>query len=75
MKKKKAQPTEYGTISLPKPLIDKIKKKMSGTGMTSVSAYVSFILRQILSENEATATLSKKEEQEIRSRLKNLGYI
>ena len=68
---------EYGTVSLPMPLIDSIKKKIKGTGMHSVSAYVSFILRQILSspDTESKNPLDKKTEEEIKERLKKLGYI
>lgn len=74
--KKRGIKTNYGTISLPLPLIEKIKKKMRGTGMQSVSAYVAFVLRQILSESEnKNGILSRKDEQKIRARLKNLGYL
>ncbi len=69
---------EYGTISLPIPLISKIKKKIEGTGMNSVSAYVAFILRQILSSEDSSQTkelFTKQEEDEVRKRLKGLGYI
>ncbi len=68
---------EYGTISLPLQLINSVKEKFEGTGMHSVSAYVSFILRQILSspETEISDPLDKKTEQEIRARLKKLKYI
>ena len=68
MKKKKEKEIQvkYGTISLPIPLIEKVKNKIKGTGMPSVSAYVAFILRQILSEEDGT---------QIKSRLKKLGYI
>jgi len=68
MKKKKAKEIQvkYGTISLPLPLIEKVKKKIKGTGMPSVSAYIAFILRQILSEEDGT---------QISNRLKKLGYI
>lgn len=74
----------YGTVSLPLPLIEKIKKKIEGTGMNSVSAYVSFVLRNILSSPENTSSpnksplspeiIDKKAEEELKSRLKNLGY-
>ena len=63
---------EYGTISLPLPLIDKIQKKIKGTGMASVSAYVSFVLRQILSSDKRE--ISEKEIKEVKERLKILGY-
>ena len=71
MKKKR----KYGTVSLPLPLIESVKKKIDGTGIHSVSAYVSFILRQILSSPEQGEMLNKKTEMEIKARLKNLGYI
>ena len=74
MKKPKEYKTEYGTISLPMPLINLIKEKIKGTGISSVSAYVSFILRQIFSSSQEEV-LNKKTEEEIKQRLKNLGYI
>lgn len=76
MKKEKAVKTEYGTISLALPLIEKIKQRIEGTGMASVSAYVSFILRQVLSSQtpDTKDFINKKEEKEIKNRLKNLGY-
>ena len=67
---------KYGTISLPMTLIDLIKKKIKGTGMNSVSAYVAFVLRQIFSSPETTdKILDKKEEEELKNRLKKLGYL
>ena len=76
MKKSEEIKVKYGTISLPLPLIEKIKKRISGTGMGSVSAYVAFILRQILSSPtpDSGGILDRKEEEEIRRRLKSLGY-
>lgn len=74
-KKEGLKKAAYGTISLPTPLIEKVKEKIKGTGMHSVSAYVVFILRQIFSAPQEKGLLSKKEEDEIRKRLKNLGYI
>ncbi len=65
---------EYGTVSLPLPLINKIKKRIKGTGINSVSAYVAFVLRQILAIPQKEDVLNKEEEREIRERLKNLGY-
>ena len=75
--KRKSNKISYGTISLPLPLIEKIKEKMNGTGMTSVSSYVSFVLRQIFSGDniEKDRILSRNDEEDVRNRLKNLGYI
>ena len=77
MKKEREYKIEYGTISLPMPLIEKIKKKIEGTGMNSVSAYVSFILRQILSSQTSTKEeiINEAEERNIKKRLKSLGYV
>jgi len=71
MEKKKSG---YGTISLPLPLIIQIKKKIKNTGMHSVSAYVTFILRHLLSSSDSDELIDKKSEKEIRKRLKVLGY-
>jgi len=73
-KKKEDNKVEYGTISLPMPLIERIKEKIKGTGINSVSSYVAFVLRQVLSSPEAEI-LNKNTESEIKSRLKKLGYI
>jgi len=59
----------YSTISLPTPLINKIKEKIKGTGIHSPSAYVTFSLREILSGDGI------KEETDIKKKLKNLGYL
>ncbi len=79
MKKAKKYKTKYGTVSLPMPLIELIKKNIEGTGMQSVSAYVTFILRQIFSspkqEGNQDEILDKKQEEEIKQRLQHLGYL
>lgn len=77
MKKERIHKTKYGTVSLPLPLIEKIKKKMEGTGISSVSAYVAFVLRQIFSETNVKKknASSRSEEEEVKNRLKRLGYI
>lgn len=75
MKRENDNKVKYGTISLPMPLIDKVKEKIKGTGMPSVSSYVNFVLRQILSSDSKDGLISKKEEEEIRKRMKTLGYI
>lgn len=68
----------YGTISLPLPLIKRIKEAIHGTGMGSVSAYVTFILREILSSpipEEKSSILSNEKKRIVIDRLKKLGYI
>ncbi len=69
------------TISIPKVLSEKIKKKMQGTGFNSVSSYVTYILRQVLSNSSNQPTKQEKEafteeeEQKVKERLRSLGYL
>ena len=74
MKKTKGEgdnKVKYGTISLPIPLINLIKGKIKGTGMSSVSSYVSFVLREVLSVEE----FDEKTREDVKKRLKKLGYL
>ncbi len=70
---------EYTTVSIPKVLADKVKERMKGTGFSSVSSYVTYVLRQVLSsieEDEQTKqAFSKEEEEKVKQRLRDLGYI
>lgn len=74
----KPKKSKFSTISLPTQLVDKIKEKIKGTGMHSPSAYVTFVLRQLISEQskkEDNKGFSEEEEKAIRARLKSLGYL
>ena len=70
---------EYSTVSIPKPLIEKIKERMKGTGFSSVSSYVTYVLRQVLSsieeEERSKQAFTKEEEEKVKQRLRDLGYI
>jgi len=70
---------EYTTVSIPKPLADKVKERMKGTGFSSVSSYVTYVLRQVLSsiesEEKSTQAFTKDEEDKVKQRLRDLGYI
>ena len=66
---------KYTTISIPASLAKKIKKRIEGTGFTSISSYVTYVLRELFSNMEEEETLDKEEEEKIKERLKALGYI
>ena len=70
---------KFTTISIPTPLAEKIKKRIKGTGFTSLSSYVTYVLRQVLSSIEAEErekqAFSKEEEEKVKQRLRDLGYI
>jgi len=69
------------TISIPKVLSEKLKEKMEGTGFNSVSSYVTYILRQVLSssivqpDEQKKEALTEQEEQKVKERLRSLGYL
>jgi Arc/MetJ-type ribon-helix-helix transcriptional regulator len=70
---------EYTTVSIPKPLAEKIKERMKGTGFPSVSSYVTYVLRQVISsieeEEHSKQAFTKEEEDKVKQRLRDLGYI
>jgi len=59
-------------VSIPKKLSEKVKQNIKNTDMSSVSEYITFILRMILAEK---AEIKKSDETKIKQRLKNLGYL
>ena len=77
---KEQKETNITTISIPKPLAEKIKKRLKGTGFNSVSSYVTYVMRQVMSniedkEGKKTEAFSKKDEEAVKSRLRSLGYL
>ena len=68
---------KYTTISIPTPLADKIKKRIEGTGFNSLSSYVTYVLREVISgmEEEADEGFSKEDEERVKDRLRALGYL
>lgn len=64
------------TIKIPRPLYNKLKKIIEGTGFSSVNEFVVYVLRDLVSiKEENKEALTKEEIQKIRERLKNLGYL
>jgi Arc/MetJ-type ribon-helix-helix transcriptional regulator len=67
---------KFTTISIPTPLFKKIKERIEGTGFTSVSSYVTYVLREIVAEKEEEEEpFTKEDEERIKARLRALGYI
>lgn len=79
--KKKAVSKKYTTISIPTPLFKKIKRRIANTGFTSVSSYISYVLRELIAaeeEEEAKRSeepFTKEDEEKIKARLRALGYL
>jgi Arc/MetJ-type ribon-helix-helix transcriptional regulator len=68
---------KYTTISIPTPLAEKIKKRIEGTGFHSISSYVIYVLREVISgiEEEKEEVFSKEDEEKVKDRLRALGYL
>ena len=66
---------EFTDISIPTSLFEKIKEQIKGTEFTSVSEYVTYVLGEIIAEDEERKSSSGKDEEKVKARLKALGYI
>jgi Arc/MetJ-type ribon-helix-helix transcriptional regulator len=64
------------TLKIPRPIYDRLKKVIEGSGFGSVNEFVVYVLRDLISSGlDESADLTKKEVDAIRQRLKNLGYL
>lgn len=71
------------TIKIPGPLYNRISKIVAGSGFNSVTDFVVYVLRDLVSTKEEASSikkiedtsLSKDEIEAIRKRLKSLGYL
>lgn len=74
------------TVSIPAVLAEKLKKRMEGTGFSSLSSYITYILRQVVSsiemdeqkkgaENKEKEAFTEEDEKRVKDRLRALGYI
>jgi Arc/MetJ-type ribon-helix-helix transcriptional regulator len=69
---------KYTTISIPTPLANKIKQRIEGTGFNSLSSYVTYVLREVISnveDDEQEEAFSKDDEEKVKERLRALGYL
>jgi len=84
-KRRKKMKTAYSSVSLPIPLIEKIKETIQGTGYSSVSNFVEDLVRTALilrKENEVIKNKGPHEKKflgeykkRVEKRLKALGYL
>jgi metal-responsive CopG/Arc/MetJ family transcriptional regulator len=65
------------TIKIPKPLFDNISEIIEGSGFNSVTEFIVYILRDLVSSRavKKEPSLSKSEIELIKKRLKSLGYL
>ena len=71
-------PESRVTIKIPRPLYERIRKSIEGSGFSSPTDFIVYVLRDVMSSTgaeRAEAELSREELEAIRQRLKNLGYL
>ncbi len=66
---------DYVEVLIPSILAEKINKRIKGTGFTSVSSYITYILEEVLSEIEDDKKFNSEDEKRVKERLRLLGYI
>ncbi|MCW6160294.1 MAG: ribbon-helix-helix domain-containing protein [Candidatus Micrarchaeales archaeon] len=78
---KRADPAikrKYTTITIPTPLFAKIQEIIKDTGFSSASDYVTYIMREMVSEVQASKKQSargSRAEGEVIKKLRALGYV
>lgn len=73
--------SDFVSIKISKDLYEKVENrvKMSNEEFKSAEEYINFLIREVVNDTEGQASdgnaYTKEEEEEIKGRLKNLGYI
>ena len=62
-------------VFLPTDLYRRIEERVRATGFGSVEEYVTFVLGEVLKEEDDETVFSKEEEEEVKKRLRDLGYL
>ena len=69
---------KYTTVSIPITLYNRIKKLIENTGFTSVSQYVTYVLREVVSAHEESKykePFTEEDRRKIIEKLRRLGYL
>lgn len=64
-------------VRIPKSLYEEISRRVkeSGGEFKDVEEYVTFVLNEVVKEDEEENVYTPEEEEEIKRRLKQLGYL
>lgn len=65
------------TIKIPRELHKKLSQMVAGTGFSSVTEFIVFVMRTLAADGEVEPEdrLTVEEVRKIRGRLKRLGYL
>ncbi|MFH1742806.1 MAG: ribbon-helix-helix domain-containing protein [bacterium] len=71
-------PVDKVTIKIPRPLYEKIQEVIEGAGFNSPTDFIVYVLRDLVGEQKmahSDESLTEKEIDAIRRRLRGLGYL
>jgi Arc/MetJ-type ribon-helix-helix transcriptional regulator len=65
------------TLKIPRPLYQKLQLIIEGSGYNSVTDFVVYVLRDLVASSKRVEDhkVTEQEINEIKQRLKNLGYL
>jgi len=65
------------TIKIPRELYEKLREHIEGTGFSSVTEFIVFVMRTLVSTGKLTEgdKLTEEEVRVVRERLRRLGYL
>jgi len=69
--------TDKVTIKIPRELYEKLREMIEGTGFSSVTEFIVFVMRNLASSGKLKEEdkLTEEEVKAIRERLRRLGYL
>ncbi len=65
------------SVAISKGLYDKVLRKVNAyqDEFKSVEEYIEFVLMEVVKDEDQQSTFTNEEEEELKNRLKSLGYI
>ena len=65
------------TVNLPADLYDRVAERAKDAGFETVDEYVTFVMAEVIRDDEIEEqqTYSEQDEEEVKKRLKALGYM
>ena len=71
--------SDKATLKIPRPLYNRLRRLIAGTGFNSVTDFAVFVLRDVSSSpgavSEPRDALTEAEVDAVRRRLQKLGYL
>jgi len=64
------------TVKIPRPLYRKVQQVVEGSGFSSPTDFIVYVLRDLMGEAEGRPKeFTQQELDEVKRKLKNLGYL